>query len=99
MLCPADALNYNEIYRQKSLISAFKQAGFHTSFLSNQLRNGLFTEFFADEADCTIYFAAPKNKPHLHDDVLLSAVDSLLNIGKNEATHYPSHLWLPLQLL
>lgn len=40
MLCPADALNYNEIYRQKSLISAFKQAGFHTSFLSNQLRNG-----------------------------------------------------------
>lgn len=32
MLCPADALNYNEIYRQKSLISAFKQAGFHTSF-------------------------------------------------------------------
>lgn len=84
MLCPADALNYNEIYRQKSLISAFKQAGFHTSFLSNQLRNGSFTEFFADEADCTIYFAAPKNKPHLHDDVLLSAVDSLLNIGKTK---------------
>ncbi len=79
MLCPADALDYNEIYRQKSLITAFRQAGFHTAFLSNQLRNGSFTEFFADEADYTLYIEAPKGKPHLYDTALLPIVDSLLN--------------------
>lgn len=81
MLCPADALDYNLIYEQKSLITAFKQAGFRTAFVSNQLRNGSFTDFFADEADCTIYLAAPKKKPHLHDELLLPVVDSLLNSG------------------
>ena len=50
MLSPADALDFNQIYRQKSLITAFKQAGFRTAFISNQLRNGSFTDFFADEA-------------------------------------------------
>lgn len=81
MLCPADALDFNQIYQQKSLITAFKQAGFRTAFISNQLRNGSFTDFFADEADCTLYLMAPKNKPHLHDDAMLPIVDSLLNKG------------------
>lgn len=81
MLSPADALDFNQIYRQKSLITAFKQAGFRTAFISNQLHNGSFTDFFADEADCTQYLIALKNKPHLHDDALLPVVDSLLRSG------------------
>lgn len=81
MLSPADALDFNQIYRQKSLITAFKQAGFRTAFISNQLRNGSFTDFFADEADCTLYLLAPKNKTHLYDNVLLPVVDSLLQSG------------------
>lgn len=81
MLSPADALDFNQIYRQKSLITAFKQAGFRTAFISNQLHNGSFTDFFADEADCTQYLIALKNKPHLHDEALLPVVDSLLRSG------------------
>ena len=81
MLSPADALDFNQIYRQKSLITAFKQAGFRTAFISNQLHNGSFTDFFADEADCTQYLIAPKNKPHVLDDALLPVVDSLLRSG------------------
>lgn len=81
MLSPADALDFNPIFRQKSLITAFKQAGFRTAFISNQLHNGSFTDFFADEADCTLYLMAPKNKPHLHDEALLPVVDSLLRSG------------------
>ena len=81
MLSPADALDFNQIYRQKSLITAFKQAGFCTAFISNQLHNGSFTDFFADEADCTQYLIAPKNKPHVLDDALLPVVDSLLRSG------------------
>lgn len=81
MLSPADALDFNQIYRQKSLITAFKQAGFRTAFISNQLRNGSFTDFFADEADYTLYLLAPKDKTHLYDNALLPVVDSLLQSG------------------
>ncbi len=79
MLCPADALNFNEIYRQKSLISAFRQAGFHTAFLSNQLRNGSFTEFFANETHFTHYAQA-----HLYDEEMLPLVDSILNMNNTK---------------
>ncbi len=72
-------------YTDKRVLSRhLNKLGSTRRFSPTNLRNGSFTEFFADEADCTIYFAAPKNKPHLHDDVLLSAVDSLLNIGKTK---------------
>ncbi len=79
MLCPADATNFNEIYRQKSLISAFRQAGFHTAFLSNQLRNSSFTEFFANEADYAHY-----GHKHQLDEAMLPLIDSLLNLGKTK---------------
>ncbi len=79
MLCPADALNFNNIYYQKSLISAFRQAGFHTAFLSNQLRNGSFTEFFANETHYTHY-----SQTHLHDEAMLPLVDSLLSLNNTK---------------
>ena len=39
------------IYHQKSIIEAFKEAGFKTIFLSNQTPNRTFTDYFAAEAD------------------------------------------------
>ena len=39
------------IYHQKSIIEAFKEAGFTTLFLSNQTPNRTFTDYFAEEAD------------------------------------------------
>ncbi len=77
MLSPADARNFNDTYQQKSLISAFRQAGFHTSFLSNQSRNGSLTEFFANEANYTYY-----SNTHRHDETMLPRVDSLLKLDK-----------------
>lgn len=51
ILSAASAEDFNVIYRQKSLITAFKEAGFTTVFISNQTPNRSFIDFFAAEAD------------------------------------------------
>lgn len=51
ILSDAAAENYDVIYHQKSIIDAFKEAGFKTIFLSNQTPNRTFTDYFAAEAD------------------------------------------------
>lgn len=51
ILSAATAEDYEVIYHQKSIIEAFKEAGFKTVFLSNQTPNRSFTDYFAAEAD------------------------------------------------
>lgn len=51
ILSAASAENYDVIYTQKSILQAFKEAGFTTIFLSNQVPNRSFTDFFAEQAD------------------------------------------------
>lgn len=51
MLSDASAENYHVIYSRKGVITAFKEAGFKTAFISNQAENGSFAEFFSKEAD------------------------------------------------
>lgn len=51
ILSAANAENFEMIYHQKSIIKAFKEAGFKTVFLSNQTPNRTFTDYFAEEAD------------------------------------------------
>lgn len=51
LLSPVSAINYDSIYYRKSIITAFKEAGFHTAFFSNQRYNRSFIDFFGMEAD------------------------------------------------
>ena len=51
LLSAASAENHDRLYREKSLITAFREAGFHTSFVSNQQPNHSFIDFFGEEAD------------------------------------------------
>lgn len=51
ILSAVSAENFEDIYKQKSIISAYKEAGFYTVFYSNQLPNKSFIEFFSEEAD------------------------------------------------
>lgn len=51
ILSPASAANYDSIYVQKSLITAFKEAGFQTWYLSNQVPNRSLIDFFSEEAE------------------------------------------------
>ena len=51
ILSAADACHYERLYSQKSIITAFKEVGFKTVFLSNQVPNRSFTDYFGEEAD------------------------------------------------
>lgn len=51
ILSAASAENYGIIYSQKSILQAFKEAGFTTLFLSNQTPNRSFTDFYAAQAN------------------------------------------------
>lgn len=57
LLSEASADNYNCIYKIKSVITAFKEAGFHTVFLSDQKRNHSFIDFFGSEANDCIFLS------------------------------------------
>ncbi|MCC8188927.1 MAG: lipid A phosphoethanolamine transferase [Bacteroides sp.] len=54
ILSPCAAENYDSIYKCKSIVTLFREAGFRTAFISNQPANKSLTEFFASEADQTV---------------------------------------------
>lgn len=51
ILSAADADHYERLYTQKSILTAFKEVGFKTVFLSNQVPNRSFTDYFGEEAN------------------------------------------------
>lgn len=51
LLSPITAEDYDDIYAHRGIITAFKEAGYATTFLSTQGRNGSFIDFFGCEAD------------------------------------------------
>ena len=80
MLSAASAEDFDTIYHQKSIITAFKEAGFHTVFISNQRPNGSFIDHFSQEADKCIFLK--KNKPaeyNPHDKEILSLLKEELS--------------------
>lgn len=70
----------DSIYHHKSVITAFREAGFHTVFLSMQNRNNSFIDFFGSEADTTIFLRESLGQ-QICDTDLLPAVDSLLAVA------------------
>lgn len=86
ILSAASADNFEIIYKQKSIITAFKEAGFRTAFLSNQVPNNTFTDFFSREADVLELLRgdplAISNNPLDHD--LLPLLDKFIAGGGNK---------------
>lgn len=66
-----------DINRSKSIITAFKEAGFNTAFLSMQQPNHSYIDFFGDEAD-THRFLRHEPGDSIHDINILPAVDSII---------------------
>ncbi len=85
LMSPLDAHNFGDsIYHVKSLITAFKEAGFHTAFFSAQSRNHSFIDFFGEEADtCVFIKESMERKPHFYDTDLLPYLDSQLQMKRN----------------
>ena len=79
LLTAATAEDYSVLYRQKGIITAFKEAGFHTSFISNQQPNHSFIDFLGQEADdCVFIKKSTESDANISDDRLLDYVKSIL---------------------
>lgn len=50
IMSSVSAVDFEKVYTQKSIVSAFSEAGFKTLFISNQGANGSFMDFYASEA-------------------------------------------------
>lgn len=80
LLSSLDASNFGDsIYKTKSMISAFKEAGFSTAFFSCHRRNRSFIDFFGEEADTCVFIKEENsNDSLLYDSDLLPLLDKIL---------------------
>ncbi len=83
ILSAATASDHDRLYREKSIISAFREAGFHTVFLSAQRPNHSFIDFFGQEAD-EWRFAEGQNAAQSGDMQLLPSVAKVLNCRRRK---------------
>ena len=51
----AEADNYDILYHTKGIMQAFREAGYHTVYLSNQQRNHSFIDFLGEQADDCLF--------------------------------------------
>lgn len=71
MLTASSAEDYDEVYHQKSIVTAFKEAGFTTVFLSNQSPNHSFVDYYAREADYSRYYRFFNERTNHYDEDML----------------------------
>ncbi len=69
--------NFDTIKTTKSIITAFKEAGYKTAFISNQAPNHSYTQYFGDEADECIYMTDTLGR-HRYDGEMLEQVNCCL---------------------
>lgn len=77
ILSDLTAADFDSIDYRKSLLTAFHEAGYSTAFISNQKRNRSYTEYFAKEADRTLYL--PDNSAtQPFDEEVIPALEEIL---------------------
>lgn len=69
LLSDLTASDFDSIAYRKSVLTAFKEAGYHTAFFSNQRRNGSYIDYFGSEAD-TVMFLKDDGNEHLDADLV-----------------------------
>ena len=81
MMTPLNAEEFDSLNYTKSVITAFKEAGFSTAAFSNQERNHSYIDRFLEEADTTLFI---KEDPRFtaggapQDERLLDCLDGVL---------------------
>ncbi len=71
MLSPLTAETFSDsINCVKSIITAFKESGFKTAYLSNQQRNHSYIDYFGSEADTTI-FLKDNSSQHFDHELII----------------------------
>ena len=83
LLSAVNANDFDSIYHQKGIITAFKEAGYRTAFFSNQRYNHSFIDFFGKEADTFDFIKEDTGNSGYNpsDDELLKLVEEELAKG------------------
>ena len=83
----ANANDYEDLYKTKSVIAAFKEAGFKTLYVSNQALNRSLIDYYAAEADKRIDLSPVNNdlyKENLPDGNALSIIQNAIKEDNND---------------
>lgn len=90
LLSAASAENFERLFHEKGILAAFKEAGFHTVFISNQQPNHSFIDFLGEQAD-EHYFLKTEDasKGNHYDADLLKKLDEILpKADASSSSHY-----------
>ena len=90
LLSAASAEDFERLFHEKGILAAFKEAGFHTVFISNQLPNHSFIDFLGEQAD-EHYFLKKEDasQGNHYDEDLLQKLDEILPLADaSSSAHY-----------
>ncbi len=90
LLSAASAEDFERLFHEKGILAAFKEAGFHTVFISNQLPNHSFIDFLGEQAD-EQYFLKKEDasQGNHYDEDLLQKLDEILPLADaSSSAHY-----------
>ena len=90
LLSAASAEDFERLFHEKGILAAFKAAGFHTVFISNQLPNHSFIDFLGEQAD-EHYFLKKEDasQGNHYDEDLLQKLDEILPLADaSSSAHY-----------
>lgn len=82
LLSMATANDYDVLYSSKGIIAAYGEAGFHTCFFSNQMRNHSFIDFLGEEAN-EVVFVKDNLKNNPKDEILIPYIKEAIRQGHN----------------
>ena len=90
LLSAASAEDFERLFHEKGILAAFKEAGFHTVFISKQLPNHSFIDFLGEQAD-EHYFLKKEDasQGNHYDEDLLQKLDEILPLADaSSSAHY-----------
>ena len=90
LLSAASAEDFPRLFHEKGILAAFREAGFHTVFISNQLPNHSFIDFLGEQADEHYFLKKEESAQGNHyDEDLLQKLDEILpKADASSSAHY-----------
>lgn len=90
LLSAASAEDIPRLFHEKGILAAFREAGFHTVFISNQLPNHSFIDFLGEQADEHYFLKKEESAQGSHyDEDLLQKLDKILpEADASSSVHY-----------
>ena len=96
LLSAASAEDFERLFHEKGILAAFKEAGFHTVFISNQLPNHSFIDFLGEQADEHYFLKKDESskkdaasEENHYDEDLLKKLDEILPLADaSSSAHY-----------